>query len=121
MTDFCRNPEAENMAAKRTQISRILLAWSIAVAAPWAWGQTQAIQPTEQTALRGILPTGSYAVSDIETVNAQNGNVFLRIPIASLPPGRGGLQGGLSLIYNSKIWAASASYQVPSVRGGACS
>src|SRR5690348_16745106 len=51
-------------------------------------GQT----PTfDQRPMRGFVPTGSYAPSEIETVNAQNGDVILKIPIVSLPPGRGGL------------------------------
>lgn len=57
------------------------------------------------TPQRGFNPGGSYALSDIESVNTTNGNVGLQIPIASLPMGRGGFPGaGLKLIYNSKVW-----------------
>ena len=49
--------------------------------------------------------TGSYRLGDIETVNTKNGNVMLRVPLASLPPGRGGDPGfQLTLNYNSKLW-----------------
>src|SRR6202171_6310519 len=65
--------------------------------------------PLEKNPLRGFLPTGSYSLSDIETINNTNGDVILRIPIASLPSGRGGLSAGVSLIYNSKLWEANAS------------
>lgn len=53
---------------------------------------------------RGVYPTGSYAVSDLDNVNTVSGNLMIRIPIASLPPGRGGLSAGVSLVYNSKIY-----------------
>src|SRR6266404_87457 len=40
--------------------------------------------------LRGVVPTGTYALSDIETISMQSGAVMLRIPIATLPPARAG-------------------------------
>jgi RHS repeat-associated protein len=56
------------------------------------------------TPQRGFAPGGSYALTDIETVNTVNGNLMLRVPLASLPAGRGGTSANLSLIYNSKLW-----------------
>jgi hypothetical protein len=54
---------------------------------------------------RGVNPGGSYAVSDIENINLQNGNVNLSIPLASLPPIAGGKLGlTISANYNSKLW-----------------
>jgi RHS repeat-associated protein len=54
---------------------------------------------------RGTNPAGAYAVSDIESVNLQNGNVNLSIPLASLPPIAGGkLSWTISAHYNSKLW-----------------
>ena len=54
---------------------------------------------------RGFQPTGSYQLSDIETVNSKNGNVMLRVPLTALPEGRGGNPGfQLTLNYNSKLW-----------------
>lgn len=53
---------------------------------------------------RGMKPAGAYAIGDIETINMVNGNLALNIPLAALPPGRGGLSGSLNLFYNSKIW-----------------
>ncbi|MGA9768529.1 MAG: hypothetical protein WBV94_05780 [Blastocatellia bacterium] len=58
-----------------------------------------------QTPQRGFNPAGSYAISDVETINTTNGNLMLRIPIAALPPGRGGSPGPkVDLLYNSKLW-----------------
>jgi RHS repeat-associated protein len=58
-----------------------------------------------QTPQRGFHPAGSYALSDIETINTNNGNLMLRLPMASLPAGRGGsLSAVIGLFYNSKIW-----------------
>jgi len=54
---------------------------------------------------RGRMPNGSYAVSDIENISLDNGNVNLNIPLASLPPIAGGkLSWSLNAQYNSKIW-----------------
>jgi len=54
---------------------------------------------------RGVMPNGSYAISDIENINVLNGNVNIRIPLASLPPIAGGkLSWTVSAQYNSKVW-----------------
>src|SRR5713226_3312695 len=54
---------------------------------------------------RGFQPGGSYALSDIESISTENGNVILHVPLALLPPGRGGNPGfQLSLIHNSKLY-----------------
>src|SRR6185369_8425791 len=59
---------------------------------------------------RGFYPAGSYALSDIESINTTNGNVILKIPLASLPAGRGGSAAGVGLYYNSKPYE-TFSYQ----------
>lgn len=54
---------------------------------------------------RGVMPTGSYAIADIENVNLTNGNLNLSIPLASLPPMAGGKLGfTVRAEYNSKGW-----------------
>jgi hypothetical protein len=58
----------------------------------------------EKAPERGFRPAGSYAISDIETISTTSGNLMLRVPLAGLPPGRGGLAASLSLIYNSKLY-----------------
>jgi RHS repeat-associated protein len=63
-------------------------------------GQTSAARPD-----RGAIPGSSYALSDIEHINLQNGNVNLTIPLASLPAIAGGkLSWTINAIYNSKLW-----------------
>jgi len=57
----------------------------------------------EKDPKRGFQPGNAYAISDIETINTTNGNLILHIPFGQLPPGRGGLSGGISLRYNSKL------------------
>ncbi len=59
--------------------------------------------------LRGFIPSETYHLSDIETINTGRGNVILHLPLVSLPPGHGGLSAGLSLVYNSQGWDASGS------------
>lgn len=58
---------------------------------------------------RGFQPAGSYAVSDIETISTKNGNLMLRLPLVSLPAGRGGSSAGIGLYYNSKLYEAYTS------------
>jgi RHS repeat-associated protein len=54
---------------------------------------------------RGVMPTSSYAISDIENINLTNGNLNLSIPLASLPPIAGSKLGfTLRAEYNSKGW-----------------
>jgi RHS repeat-associated protein len=54
---------------------------------------------------RGVQPSGSYSISDIEDINLSTGNVSLSIPLAALPPIAGGkLSLTLRATYNSKLW-----------------
>ncbi|MBD0369932.1 MAG: RHS repeat protein [Pyrinomonadaceae bacterium] len=54
---------------------------------------------------RGTMPNGTYAVSDIENINLQNGNLNITIPLAALPPVAGGkLSWTIKAQYNSKLW-----------------
>ena len=54
---------------------------------------------------RGFHPAGAHALGDVETINTSSGNLALRVPLASLPAGRGGSPGpAVALIYNSKLW-----------------
>src|SRR5262245_40823571 len=55
---------------------------------------------------KGFQPGGTYAFSDVEAINAENGNMIVQIPLASLHQGRGGVPGPqLKLVYNSKLYA----------------
>lgn len=54
---------------------------------------------------RGPKPTRPFSTDEIDSVNLTNGNVFLSIPLASLPKGRGDSPDfPISLNYNSKLW-----------------
>lgn len=58
----------------------------------------------ENSPERGFRSEGSYAISDIETISSTSGNMMVKIPLAGLPAGRGGLSTSLSLMYNSKLY-----------------
>ena len=63
---------------------------------------------------RGATLNRNYLASDIESINLQNGNVNLNIPLASLPPIAGGkLSWTISANYNSKIWDVSRVQEEP--------
>jgi hypothetical protein len=62
------------------------------------------------TPQRGFQPGGSYALSDIETINTINGNLSLHLPLGRLPAGRGGLSGQLSLHYDSKLYDSKTQW-----------
>jgi len=54
---------------------------------------------------RGFTAAGSYALSNIESIDLSGGNMVLNVPLASLPAGRGGSHGyRLNLRYNSKLF-----------------
>ena len=59
---------------------------------------------------RGFQPGGSYALSDIETINTTNGNLSLHLPLGSLPAGRGGFSGKLNLHYDSKLYDSKTQW-----------
>src|SRR5258708_22510994 len=53
---------------------------------------------------RGIVPNGSYSISQIEAIDGVSGNLSLHVPITALPPGRAGFSQDVSLNYNSSIF-----------------
>jgi hypothetical protein len=55
-------------------------------------------------AQRGTYPAGSYAISNIESINPVNGNLMFNLPLGSLPAGRKGMGAGVALHYNSKLF-----------------
>ncbi len=61
-------------------------------------------EPLETHPPRGLLPTSEQFLSDLESVNAVTGTLSLHIPLASLPPGRGGMGFDLQMVYNSAIY-----------------
>src|SRR5215213_3151167 len=62
------------------------------------------------TPARGFQPGGSYALSDIETINTTNSNLMLNLVLGKLAPGRGGLSAQLSLHYDSKLFDSRTQY-----------
>jgi len=60
--------------------------------------------PPNTTAPVGFYPFGSYSTDGIESINNVTGNVTLSIPLAQLPPGRGGSSFKLNVYYNSSIF-----------------
>ena len=83
---------------KRTVVAVIWCSLTIGV----ALAQTMDSPPVAHPQ-RGFYPGGSYSLSDIESVDDVSGNVILKIPVAKLPPGRGGSSFAVDLIYNSAI------------------
>lgn len=59
------------------------------------------IHPYDQ---RGVSPGLAYDVGDIDQVSLFNGNLNVTIPIGPRFPLDGGLEYGLALSYNSKLW-----------------
>jgi len=62
------------------------------------------------TPTRGFQPGGSYALSDIESINTTNGNLIFNLSLGKLAPGRGGLSGQLNLHYDSKLYDSHTQY-----------
>jgi RHS repeat-associated protein len=73
--------------------------------------RAQLLDPGDPDPSRGLAPTGTYRIEDIETVNPATGAVLLSIPLAQLPTNRGGDPGfGLKLTYNSTIYDVLPGY-----------
>ncbi|HEX8195913.1 MAG TPA: RHS repeat-associated core domain-containing protein [Pyrinomonadaceae bacterium] len=111
---------------RKSRPFRSLIAASL-LAATLLMGVAQAQTVTSPE--RGYKPGNSYAISDIETIEQQGGNLMLNVPLGSLPAGRGGISAGISLHYNSKIWDSqsgdtgypdyiTSNEIVPSAEGG---
>jgi RHS repeat-associated protein len=63
--------------------------------------------PLETKPQRGFLPSAVYSLSELDSINTVNGNLSLRIPLASLPPGRAGHSFDVELLYHSQIYDIS--------------
>lgn len=54
---------------------------------------------------RGWSPTGTFSLSEFDSISQTTGALGLRVPLTSLPPGRGGSPGfQLELIYNNALY-----------------
>ena len=60
--------------------------------------------PFETKPNRGEMPFASIVAGEIDKVDTTSGNLSLSVPLAALPPWRGGQQFGLSLVYNSSVF-----------------
>ncbi len=58
----------------------------------------------QQSPQRGLYPTGTFQASDVDIINTTSGNLSMRFPLGSLPPGRGDVRAGIGLFYNSKLF-----------------
>ncbi len=88
------------MCKASPNFTRVLLVSALIAAFCFNGAAQEASRPE-----RGLVPNGSFSVSDIENINLLNGNVNINIPLASLPPIAGGkLSWTVSAQYNSKLW-----------------
>jgi hypothetical protein len=53
---------------------------------------------------KGFAPDKVFAIGDVDSVNAFNGNLLLTIPIGPRYPLREGFSYGLTAVYNSNVW-----------------
>lgn len=97
----------ERFAIPRLMLRRRMNAWAALCVV--GSGIMMAQSTPDTMPQRGIVPAGSYTISDIETINSVNGNLMYRIPLATLPPGNAGWTADVSLIYNSQIYDITLS------------
>ncbi len=100
-------PTAISVQGIRNLVLRAILLLGLALFPASVIAQTT-INPDPIAPQRGFYPGGSYALSDIETINTINGDLMFSIPLVSLPPGRAGFTAGIRLVYNSKLWDSTA-------------
>ena len=72
-----------------------------------------ALPQKNSAAKRDLQNSGSYAISDFETINLSGGgNVSLKFPLATLPKGRGTAPGHqFTLLYDSRIWKSEQKWE----------
>lgn len=91
--------------SKRCKLTALLTTTSILILLLPSFASGQGSTPN-----RGFQPGGSYALSDMETINTNNGNLMLNLGLASLASGRGGMSGHLNLHYDSKLYNSHTQY-----------
>jgi YD repeat-containing protein len=103
------------MSSQKTQIAiRFFRIISCFVIFLLFWSQATG-QAQDNTPKRGFQPAGSYALTDLEDINTVNGNMIFRVPLASLPHGRGGSPGAKAgVFYNSKIYDTQTIFKYSS-------
>jgi RHS repeat-associated protein len=92
--------------SKRCKLTALLITTAILIVLvpSLALGQQSSIPD------RGFQTGGSFALSEIETINTNNGNVMLNFNLGKLAAGRGGSSGQLNLHYDSKIYDSHTQY-----------
>ena len=78
-----------------------------ALFAVMAWAQPS---PFESKPARGAMPFANLVGTEVDSVDTTTGNLNLSMPLATLPPWRGGQSFGVSLIYNSALWDIAPSW-----------
>jgi RHS repeat-associated protein len=100
-------------------ISRALLNGIFCTIVAILIGEGATCRAQGSTPSRGFQPVGSYALSEMEKLNTVSGNLMFNVPIAALPPGRGGSKGAeVGLFYNSKLFDANTIIRPHPIPGG---
>ena len=79
--------------------------------------QTPSIQPLP-TQDRGVVPGRTFDISGIENISIESGNLFLHIPLGSLPSGPGGSTFSVAVNYNSQVIDIGPAGPQTSTTGG---
>ncbi len=72
-------------------------------------GQGPGVSFPDTSPPRGVSPTGAYDFDQLETINKATGELMYKIPLTSMPLGRGGLTLPIYLTYNSAQYDYSYS------------
>lgn len=92
---------------RHTLLDKVL--YTVAVFIVFLSSTLTALAQDGQSQKRGFTPGGSFALSDIETINTVNGNMILNFPLGRLPAGRGGASASITAFYNSKLYDTFAA------------
>jgi hypothetical protein len=85
--------------------SKIAPALLCALISPASWAQW-----TKEVGQRGFVPGAAFDVSTVDSVDTVNGNVVIRVPLASLPAGHAGSGASVTLRYNSGMYDSRTDY-----------
>lgn len=97
LANFVRQDGINSKTARLSTCFVILISIVASVVCPLIWSQTNDVDQ------KGLPPDGVFEHGDIDTVNLQNGNLHISIPLISLKQ-RGGSTVSWNLVYDTQAW-----------------
>src|SRR5262249_33544072 len=76
-------------------------------------GWAQGLYDVDTRPPRGFMPTSDQLTSPLDSIDALTGKLHVKVPLASLPRGRGGSGFDVDLIYDSHLYDLAPRIEPP--------